>query len=193
MKTMEICKGLKATLVNKPANSESSIEWSPLTEAMAQQFFCPSNLRNFLQLYWTLWHPHWPCVHKPTFRCHTTPSTLLAAMVLIGASLSPLSQDRDNARIWFDVVEEWTFNDPCVSSIGAGVEDRCISEKDKDTKLQTLQATYAVFIYQYWQGSDSAQARARRFRFNTLVGVSIWDCTTLLRLFRGLQANYFQR
>ncbi|EXJ65595.1 uncharacterized protein A1O5_11122 [Cladophialophora psammophila CBS 110553] len=171
MKTMEICNGLKTTLANKSVNSALSMEWSPLTEAMAQQFFCPSNLRSFMQRYWTLWHPHWPCIHRPTFCYRTTASTLLAALVLIGASLSSHSHDRDNASIWFDVVEEWVFNDPYVSSVATGRDDQHLFEKDEVGKIQALQSTYAVFIYQYWQGRESAKTRVRRVRFNVLVGI----------------------
>ncbi|OQU98984.1 Fungal specific transcription factor domain-containing protein [Cladophialophora immunda] len=171
MKTMEICNGLKTTLASKSVNSTSSIEWSPLTEAMAQQFFCPDNLRTFMEQYWTLWHPHWPCIHRPTFRYHTTPSTLLAPLVLIGASLSPQIHDHDNACIWFDVIEEWVFNDPYVLAVATGRDDQYLSEKDEISKIQALQSTYAVCICQYWQGRESAKTRMRRVRFNVLVGI----------------------
>ncbi|KIW90312.1 uncharacterized protein Z519_08956 [Cladophialophora bantiana CBS 173.52] len=58
MKTMEICNGLKTTLMNKSVGSALSMEWSPLTKAMAQQFFGPSNLRAFMQRYWTFLSSH---------------------------------------------------------------------------------------------------------------------------------------
>lgn len=175
MKTMEICNGIRKTILNHPSNIVLSVEWSPLTEAMIQQLFGPSNLRRFLQLYWTLWHPHWPCIHKPTFQYHTTPSMLLAALVLIGASLSPRSQDRENACIWFDIVEEWVFSDNYVTIVTMGCDDHNTSTQDNIAKVKLLQATFAVCIYQLWQGGESAKNRVRRCRFNVLVGVSSED------------------
>jgi hypothetical protein len=39
-------------------------------------------------------------------------------------------------------------------------------------KLQALQASYIVCLYQNWEGSDTSKRRIRRHRFSTVVSVA---------------------
>ncbi|RFU24367.1 hypothetical protein B7463_g11972, partial [Scytalidium lignicola] len=173
MKTMEICSGVKRILLAGIGNSAISMERLEITEGMAWQFFCPINLRRFIHLYWELWHHNWPCIHKPSFQCTTALPNLLAAMALIGASISPRSSDRENARIWFDVIEELVFSDQCTGGMAWGGDLPSIFTRDeRRRRLQTLQAAYVVCIFQNWEGDNTGQSRTRRSRFNTIIAMT---------------------
>ncbi|KAH8817305.1 hypothetical protein F5884DRAFT_247560 [Xylogone sp. PMI_703] len=172
MKTMEICSGIKRVLLSKTDNSTIVMEWTEITEGMARQFFCPANLRAFVDLYWKLWQPNWPCIHRPSFQYATTLPTLLASMALMGARLSSRSSDREKAHIWFDIIEEMVFSDKYTSGMAWGQDPLSISAKSKRRQqLQILQAANIVCMFQNWDGNDTAQSRIRRSRFNTVVAM----------------------
>jgi hypothetical protein len=87
--------------------------------------------------------------------------------------VSPAAQDNQDARLWFNYVEEMVFTD----------EDFCADvESPTDfaspatvlsvtPKLQALQAAYIVCLYQNWEGADTSKRRIRRHRFSTVVSV----------------------
>lgn len=147
-KTHEICLALRATLP----------QWSTLHGDRCFDFFSPTLVAEFLELYWSSWYPNWPVIHKPTFHAMTTPIPLLVAMVLIGACNSFSKYDRESAWYWFDTVEKLVFWD---------LEQT--SNRDAHRQVQSVQAAFLVCIYQTWDGCDTARRRIRRFRFNLLV------------------------
>lgn len=87
--------------------------------------------------------------------------------------MSPDPDDNEDARIWFNCVEEMVFSD----------DDFCSDTEPSETnqsgsvlatwrKLQALQASYIVCLYQNWEGTDACKRRIRRHRFSTVVSVS---------------------
>ncbi|GAD95994.1 hypothetical protein PVAR5_4643 [Paecilomyces variotii No. 5] len=170
LKTHEILLLVKAVVEVKPRNSSVHLNWSPALEKECLQFFSPPKLCKFLGLYWAIWHPNVNFVHRPTFDPMSAKPTLLAAMALIGASVSPSQTDNENARVWFDCVEEIVFTDEDFNS------DLMYSTVDRISvhrrNIQSLQAAYMVCLYQNWEGTDCSKSRIRRYRFATLVSTA---------------------
>lgn len=68
----------------KPRNSAVDIVWSDDIRQSCSQFFHPSQLRQNIELYWTIWHPNVNIVHRPTFDITSAKPVLVAAMAVIG-------------------------------------------------------------------------------------------------------------
>lgn len=133
--------------------------WSTLHELHCREFFSPTQLNDCLNLYWTMWHPNWPVLHRPTFDIKAVPAPLLAAMVLVGACFSQKRHVSTDARPWFDAVEALAFYDLELITTGD------ISHR----RIQSIQAAYLVCVYQGWNGEASAAFRVRHQRFDAIV------------------------
>lgn len=165
IKTHEIVDRLKQATCRKSDHSIISMNWSRLMEEVCVQFFAPRNLRRFLQLFWSLWYPNCPIVHKPTFNAQGSSAVLLAAMVIIGACLSPHESDHETAKLWFNGVEEMAFNDEWIREDPmSGPLRRSETGAARRKRLQLLQSVYLVCLFQNWEGSDEAKRRIRRYR-----------------------------
>lgn len=97
-----------------------------------------------------------------------------AVLTWIGACVSPDPDDNAEAHMWFNCVEEMVFTDDDFCS---DVEPSTETNLQADTltdwrKLQALQASYIVCLYQNWEGVDASKRRIRRHRFSTVVSVS---------------------
>ncbi|PPJ54821.1 hypothetical protein CBER1_08422 [Cercospora berteroae] len=150
----------------KPRNSAVNISWDRATEHDCRQFFSASNIYLFLELYWAIWSPNVPLLHRPTFEISIAKPVLIAAMVTIGASVSSSKADRLAAIQFSNCVEEAVFCD-----------DQFCTEEDcrlfpSKAKIQSLQAAYIVMLYQNWEGSTSSKSRIRRFRYSKVVAVA---------------------
>jgi hypothetical protein len=90
--------------------------------------------------------------------------------------VSPDSEDSEDAKMWFNCVEEMVFTDDhlCSDLIFTGTDDQPVicSILASRRKLQALQAAYIVCLYQNWEGSDTSKRRIRRYRFGTVVSVA---------------------
>ncbi|ROT34504.1 hypothetical protein SODALDRAFT_329757 [Sodiomyces alkalinus F11] len=173
IKIHQIVVRVRETVTTKPRNSAITFDWSPLLEQKCLGFFSPVNVRKFLALYWAIWHPNIDMIHRPTFDPATCKLTLLSAMAVIGASISPDPLDNDNARLWFNCVEEMVFNDDDLCSeplytLDTGV----LIPATQKRKVQALQAAYTVCLYQNWEGTDASKQRIRRYRYSTVVSVA---------------------
>jgi hypothetical protein len=78
--------------------------------------------------------------------------------------------DSQDARIWFNCVEEMVFIDEDFNSDSAYLPSGGLTVHRR--KIQALQAAYMVCLYQNWEGTDASKSRIRRYRFATLVSVS---------------------
>ncbi|EXJ90699.1 hypothetical protein A1O1_03803 [Capronia coronata CBS 617.96] len=146
-------------------------DWSPFVERECVDFFRPANLHRFLQYFWTLWYPNCPTIHKPTFDATTAPHQLLAAMALIGATLSPHANDNFRAKMWFDIVEKIVFSDETTYNLEEGSCTPCPPHR-LEARLRALQASYAVCLYQNWDGRNAAKGRIRRQRYSMVISVA---------------------
>jgi len=171
--TNEITNLIKEVVMVKARSSIVTLTWSALLQNMSLQFFSPPQLRKYLALYWAIWHPNVNFVHKPTFDPLASKAILVASMALIGACISPDENDRDNAKTWFNCIEELVFTDghlldDSVFTIDCG-SDIAGSAKQK---IQALQAAYMVCLFQNWEGSDQSKRRIRRHRYSTVISVA---------------------
>ncbi|KIV84504.1 hypothetical protein PV11_00279 [Exophiala sideris] len=172
LESNEIVAAIKATVMSCCSDVTLTMgDWSMLKETACISFFHPNNLSRYLEYYWGLWYPNCPTIHKPSFKAGVIPPRLLAPMALIGASLSPNSADRENGKIWFDIVEEMVFSDEATFDSRVSTPVPCLPEQ-LEARLRSLQAAYAVCLYQNWEGRDAAKVRIRRQRFVSLVSTA---------------------
>ncbi|CAG8254738.1 unnamed protein product [Penicillium olsonii] len=160
LKTHEILLLIEEVVTIKPRNSSVTLDWSPGLKCACLQFFSPSNLRRFLGFYWAIWHPNVNFVHRPTFDPLAAKPTVLAAMALIGACVSPDMPENEDAKTWFNCVEEMVFIDDDFNS--DMTYPPCGSMASQRRKIQALQAAYIVCLYQNWEGTDASKSRIRR-------------------------------
>ena len=100
-----------------------------------------------------------------------------------GACVSPDVVDNEDARIWFNCVEEMVFTDDdfCRDDIESEMPSQAQALANR-RKLQALQAACVVCLYQNWEGTDASKRRIRRHRFSTVVSVgAIIFCLVLAR------------
>ncbi|KAF5639477.1 C2H2 transcription factor [Fusarium tjaetaba] len=173
IQTHQILLDMKEVVTVKPRNSVVELEWSTILEQTCIQFFSPHNLRKYLALFWHIWHPNVNFVHQPTFDPVTSKSILVACMALIGASVSPSKTDNEQAKIWFNCVEEIVFTDDDFCNDPLNSQDTLLLNPIQNiSKIQALQAAYMVCLYQGWEGTEASKRRIRRYRFSTVISMA---------------------
>ncbi|PYI07315.1 hypothetical protein BO78DRAFT_313470 [Aspergillus sclerotiicarbonarius CBS 121057] len=130
-------------------------------------WFSPANIGRFLTLFWEIWYPNCPILHKPTFCIDTAPVTLLVAMLLIGACLSVDGDDRAQAHTWLDRTEQLVFSGRSFQETGTGPVSYTGSSKREF--LQELQAGFLICVCQYWEGSSQSRERTRQLTYSSLI------------------------
>ncbi|KAL5360219.1 hypothetical protein BJX96DRAFT_175083 [Aspergillus floccosus] len=181
IQTHQILLLIKEVVTIKPRNSCVRMSWSQEVEQQCLQFFSPTNLRGYIELYWSIWAPNVNFLHRPSFDATSAKSILLATMAIIGACVSPHEGDCRNARMWFNCVEEAAFAD---DDFNRDPITPFQPTRDR-SKMQALQAAYMVCLYQNWEGADISKKRIRRHRFSTVVS-TVRD----LDIMAGRHTNY---
>ncbi|KAK4135923.1 hypothetical protein BT67DRAFT_448813 [Trichocladium antarcticum] len=176
LKLQQMVMLIKNVVTVRPNNSTITLTWTPALEQKCLQFFSPSRFAKFIELYWSVWHPNVNFLHRPTFDPAASKAVLLAAMALIGACVSPDPADNEDARMWFNCVEEMVFADDdfCRDIDPPPVNDTTppFSTLADRPRLQALQAAYVVCLFQNWEGTDASKRRIRRHRFSTVVSAA---------------------
>ncbi|KAK4209438.1 hypothetical protein QBC37DRAFT_54248 [Rhypophila decipiens] len=173
----EIIMLVKEVVTVKPSNSTVTHTWSPALEDQCRRFFSPPRFARFIEFYWAIWHPNVNIIHRPSFDVLQAKPILLAGMALIGACVSPDPIDNEDAKMWFNCVEEMVFTDIdfCSDSEpNSPIDDRSPAPDvlASKAKIQALQASYLVCLFQNWEGNDRSKRRIRRNRFSTVVSVA---------------------
>ncbi|EWG41282.1 hypothetical protein FVEG_03422 [Fusarium verticillioides 7600] len=150
----------------------SELNWPNSRKSSCSRFFSPRNIDLFLTLFFQIWHPNWPVFHRPTFDPTAKPPKLIAALSLIGASLSPDRKHHDQAIIWLETVEKWIFQDPDFSEDSIAQTDDGGQDSQVRQRLDILQAAYGILLLMNWEGDTKMRLRARRTRFTDIVFVS---------------------
>ena len=173
LKCHEIIISIKDIVLHKPRKSCVTFSWSPTVEESCVQFFSPANIRRYIYFYWTIWHPNVNIMHKPTFDPSSSKPELVAAMALVGACVSPEATDLEDAKRWFNCVEEMVFNDDdfCDEQPAPVCHDTGEVQWRRE-KLRALQAAYMVCLYQNWEGTSPSKRRIRRYRYSTVVAAA---------------------
>jgi hypothetical protein len=176
-KTREIVSIIKKAMTRTRFCSSAGTAWSPVMEKGCFDFFSPNNLRRYLLLFWSGWCPNSPIIHKPTFNPEAEPPELLASLAVLGACLSPDSNDCVRAIAWLTPVEEAVFNDDILydDSIVAS-SDLVGDESAVWDKLKALHAAYFICIAQNWEGSKEGRQRVRKDRYSRIVSVRLHGC-----------------
>lgn len=166
-KSEELFESLQALIRDKKDDYVITFEWSFSINQLYRRFLSPSNIRRFLEYFWSLWYPHCPIVHKPLFDASSTSPELLCVMLVIGACLSPHEDDGQAAKKLLDSTEELVFRHQCFRDSTAAAGDTGLGEG-----VQSIQAAYVVCSLQKREGTAEAQARIRRYRHASMVTVS---------------------
>ncbi|KAJ4198775.1 hypothetical protein NW767_008766 [Fusarium falciforme] len=168
--TRKIVAEIHDLSTNNVRRSAATKDYSSTTEQGCLQFFSPLHLRKFLALFWNIWHPNCPFIHRQSFDPTTAKPSLVASMVVTGACVSPEPTDNELARTWFNSVEEMVFSDDAFCDDAPYCP--LVNPVQGIDKIQALQAGYLVCTYQNWEGNDNSKRRARRHRFNSLVSAA---------------------
>ncbi|OAP55566.1 hypothetical protein AYL99_10539 [Fonsecaea erecta] len=172
-KCHEIVTSIKNIVLHKSRKSYITLSWSPTIHETCAQFFSPTNVRRFVQLYWAIWHPNVNIVHKPTFDLTNAKAELLAAMSLIGACVSSDPTDTESAKKWFNCVEEMVFDDEdFCDDAPTGLSYAASDLRWRRRKVRALQASYMVCLFQNWEGTTSSKRRIRRQRFSMVIAAA---------------------
>jgi hypothetical protein len=134
------------------------------------ELFTAPQIGRYLDLYWEMWYPNWPTIHRPLFDPTTAASLLVAAMVVMGACHSDDVTERAAAAFWAVALEEWALREL----------DKISSERLGDSSrnaVQIIQASCIICIHQNWNGTTASKCRMRRKFFAAIVGVS--DLTSI--------------
>jgi hypothetical protein len=99
------------------------------------------------------------------------------------ACISPNPKDNEQAKLWFNCVEEMVFSDHNLNGEALCTYDATAPHLGVNkSKIQAVQAAYNVCLYQNWEGTDASKRRIRRYRYSTVV------CVRTLQL-RSLDNN----
>jgi hypothetical protein len=93
-KSRELVDSLQTIICNKTHGDAVNTNWSKATQKLCLEFFSPADIRRFLEYFWSLWFPNCPIVHKPLFEATSVSPALLFVMTIIGACLSPNTQEQ---------------------------------------------------------------------------------------------------
>jgi hypothetical protein len=178
-KTHEIVSQVREIAVLKHHQGPIDMTWSTSLEALCYEFFHPIALQRHLALFWSCWYPNWPAIHRPTFDAAEKSPALVAAMALVGASLSPDCRDCAASQVWFNVVEEMVFSNEVFGDDDVSNSwDTSNSTTVRRLHVDILQAAYCVCLYQTWEGCKRSKRRILRQRFNDLVYVGRLQSTS---------------
>ena len=175
-KTKEIWDEIREAAAKRLGSAQEKMDLTPEASGRCLEFFCPAKIQEHLETFWDRWYPNCPIIHKPTFEVLRMPSSLLAVMVLIGASMSPNLHDREAAKEWLDIAEELSFRNELLSkeSVDSLRDDQASNEHKH---VRTLQGAFLACVLQNWEGTDEAKTRIRRRRYGVLIAVSSKDIT----------------
>lgn len=153
--------------------------------------FTPSKMSRLSDLAFEFWYPHCPILHQGSFDPHTSPLSLVASVVIMGAMFSKDEREVNTAKFLLDLVELYVYSMDDLTddyeikqmlraSAFSGSDDIAIS----NLAFQHLQAAYIILCTQFWAGSMVSRKRAIDTRFATVVKAKIStsvSCTVLTR------------
>jgi hypothetical protein len=151
-------------LLSKSTSDQNEYERS---DGSCLQFLSPPKIKRFAEFFFDQWYPHCPILHEPTFNLATVPALLLAPVILMGACMSDVEEERVNGRLYAGLVETMVFSHSLLSlysssALGDGLDI---------SPIKVMQAAYLVCLLQNWEGDDTAKKRIRQNRFVTLIAV----------------------
>jgi hypothetical protein len=152
-----------------PLLSKSTLDQSDYerSDGCCLQFLSPPKMKRFVDFFFDQWYPHCPILHKPTFNLATVPALLLAPVIVLGACMSEVEDERINGRFYAELVETLVFSHPLLSLYS----NPTLRDDFDMSPVKVMQAAYLVCLLQNWEGDDAAKKRIRQNRFVTLIAV----------------------
>ncbi|OAX80853.1 hypothetical protein ACJ72_04809 [Emergomyces africanus] len=134
-------------------------------------------IQKFVNLYFQNWQQNCPMIHQPTFDPESTASSLLAAVVFMGATYSENESEILAAKKMFDLVEAFIFSADVYSQDFEIAQSYKATHAQIDIKtdwrsFENFQAGYLIFLLQYWGGTRVARNRMREVRLGEVIKVS---------------------
>ncbi|KKZ59903.1 hypothetical protein EMCG_05289 [[Emmonsia] crescens] len=134
-------------------------------------------IQKFVTLYFQNWQNNCPMIHQPTFDLETTASSLLAAIVLMGATYSENASERLTAKKMFDLIESFIFSADVYSQDFEIAQSYKAAHAQIDIKtdwrsFENFQAGYLMFLVQYWGGTRAARNRMIEVRLGEVIKVA---------------------
>ncbi|KAL6705436.1 hypothetical protein ACN47E_006701 [Coniothyrium glycines] len=170
LQTHQIVTQIREAVMDGGRHSLAGFTWSSSLETICFEFFHPSKIQKYLTLFWYCWYPNWPVIHRPSFQGRFADSTLIAAMAILGACLSPEERELVTAKLWLNVVEEIVFgHDMFLDHKLNDTWHTSNDSPDRQRQLELLQAAYCVCLYQTWEGCKRSKQRVLRHRFSNIV------------------------
>ncbi|KAK4039005.1 hypothetical protein C8A01DRAFT_16967 [Parachaetomium inaequale] len=178
IKLQQVVLLVKNVVTVKPNNSTITLTWSTALEQQCLQFFSPPRFAKFIELYWAVWHPNVNFLHRPSFDPTSAKSILLAGMALIGACVSPDPVDNEDARMWFNCVEEMVFtDDDFCRDIDPPTDSDATLPVNTPANRRKLQALQAAYLTARDLGIDTA----RHFDYSTQLKHEFQWCEYVVR------------
>lgn len=172
-KSRDIVRGIQSTLaLESDKDMAAFISSTCFEKSRCQKFFEPSKLERYLVAFWSLWYPNWPVFHKPTFNTATKPAAMVAAMALIGASLTAEKEDYVEAHYWSDAVDTWIFSATEWFDDPSENPDQTLRQYQVRAQINGLRASYAMVLFMTWEGNTEQKTHARRERFSQVVSMA---------------------
>lgn len=97
-KCQEIINLIQEVASVRYRNSSVDIVWSVTISKNCQRFFTPQNVRKYIYLYWSIWHPNVNILHKPTMDLACIKPGLLAAIAIMGMYAYVMSLHTERCR-----------------------------------------------------------------------------------------------
>ncbi|KAL1310479.1 hypothetical protein AAFC00_000769 [Neodothiora populina] len=134
----------------------------------------PERVTRFTALFFSTWQPNFRTIYAPGFDINTSATTLVVAIVLMGAMFSDDAVEMVSVRRILDIAEVFIFSTSMYTpyqSIRNAYQGIAPSKEDYSWERNgpDLQAAFLMFIIQYWGGNGIARKRALEMRFPQLV------------------------
>lgn len=132
----------------------------------------PACVARFVAYYFNIWHLNCRIVHRHSFGFDVCDSSLVLAVVFLGAMYSADSTERMTASAAIDHVESYIFS--CLS-LSRSPDESCHegsgSVMADEQEFQILQAAFTMVITQFWTGTGAQKLRASTRLFDIVVEV----------------------
>lgn len=165
----ELISQLKVVHASLPARTKSK---APIfAPELVEMLFTVGNLIEFTRLYFDNWHPNCPILHRSSFDPESASLPLLFVVFLIGATFSSPRDTASMAREYFDLAEEFAFENREFTSI-LEAERLASGSPPKNASIEALQSTLLVTVLQNWQNGTVSRRRMRTQRYTEIISAS---------------------
>jgi hypothetical protein len=137
-----------------------------------QDLCSPACVARFVAHYFNIWHLNCRIVHRPSFNFDTCDSSLVLAVIFLGAMYSADPTERLTASAVIDHVESYIFSClPLSRSPDESCHEGSNAVTGDEQDFQIIQAAFTMVITQFWTGTGAQKLRASTRLFDIVVEV----------------------